>query len=178
MADARWLYFVEAFEGKPYRREQGPRRGSPKPTPLDAALICARADKLAEFHYAQMMLSTHLADLNDRMKVTWRPDVNAFSFDFSEVASMLAEYAQAHPSEGPLKIARYARALAGLNMLDENAIAQLESGLKPLGPEVTGIVTAPRKRLVRECAVHTLHGLVEAGRFGSAWSGISGSRPV
>lgn len=115
-----------------------------------------------------MMLSTHLADLNDQVKVTWRPDVNAFSFDFSEVASTLADYTHAHPSEGRLKISRYARALAGLNMLDEKAIAQLQSGLKPLGLEVAAIVTAPREKLVRMCAPGALHGLAERISVGSA----------
>ena len=44
MTDARWLYVVEAFEGRRYRRGHGPRKGSPQPTQQDEAFICARAE--------------------------------------------------------------------------------------------------------------------------------------
>ena len=157
IADARWLYMLEAFDGQPYVQSVGPQASNPNPGPVAAAEIYDLCRRLFESQYAQMAAQSRLAGLYDVLDANWSPSANAFQVDYSKVVTALVAGAQADRTAGLSTIKEFVRSLAGSGQLNASAIQQLQLGLASLGADAVALVTTPPATALPTLAAELLH---------------------
>jgi Ca2+-binding RTX toxin-like protein len=139
LVDARWLYMVEAFNGKAYL-QQGVQ---PNPHPEAAANIHEVARQIYELFYARLATETFLKPLMSGLEVSW--DEYSLKFNVNAQASVQAlrnSITQDH--ELGIELAsEFIRVLRTYVMFDSTLASAFVAGLSDLAPEVGNLIRTP-----------------------------------
>ena len=137
LAEARWLYMLEALTGTPYTLPVGSLAG-----PNKAGDIYAASQDMFDRVFSQLASQSHLKSLFDQLTVSWDPVAGRFGVDASAAATSIASAVQSDRASGLRLLSEFISSLAGADQLTTPLIATLHSTLDGLGSDVAGILYA------------------------------------
>ncbi|WP_338847538.1 putative Ig domain-containing protein [Massilia sp. W12] len=140
--DARWLYMVEALQGKQFIQYAGTNAGTPNPGPMAAENINQISKRIYEVFYARLAAETFLKPMFDGLQATWNPVWKIFDLDASASTAFLRQALLENPGNGLQLVKNSVRALRAFEQLDSAVYGALINGLQDILPEISQILQA------------------------------------